>query len=197
MRKLRKLLRLKKKFWLMLSLISIMLWQFGSASYILAKAHLAQYLLKQAWQETLSGKREVKPWSWADTWPVARLRVPNHKIDQIVLSGDSGRNLAFGPGYRLSSSSFNKKGIAMISAHRDTHFSFLQKVKKGERIIIQNEKGQNSIYEIVNTKITNAKHAAIPIVTSGAQLSLVTCYPFNAIRPGGPLRFVVSAKKVF
>ena len=29
----------------------------------------------------------MKPWPWADTWPVARLVVPSLGIDQIVLEG--------------------------------------------------------------------------------------------------------------
>ena len=29
--------------------------------------------------------------------------------------------------------------------------------------------------------------------TLDTRLTLVTCYPFDAIRPGGPLRYVVSA----
>jgi hypothetical protein len=28
-------------------------------------------------------------------------------------------------------------------------------------------------------------------------LSLVTCYPFEAIDPGGPMRYVVTAKLLF
>ena len=74
-------------------------WQFGQGVYIYAKAELAQYLLVAAWQETKQTQQPVKPWSWADTWPVARIEVPTHNIDLIVLSGDIGRTLAFGPGH--------------------------------------------------------------------------------------------------
>ena len=185
-----------KKSLLVLSIVTVMVWQFGQAGYILAKAQLAQYLMQAAWDKTLKGERKVKPWSWADTWPVARLKVPKHNIDLIVLAGDSGRTLAFGPGYRFGSAVLNKSGIAMISGHRDTHFSFLAKVKTGDRLNLQSQTGQNIRYEIVSTKIVHSKKAQIPVITQGPQLTLVTCYPFNALRSGGSLRYVVSARQV-
>ena len=66
------------------------LWFIGQGSYIHAKAMVAQLLLESAWTETLSGNKEVKPWPWADTWPVARLRAPTLGISRIVLAGASG-----------------------------------------------------------------------------------------------------------
>ena len=78
-------------------LIGLGLWQAGESAYIEAKAWLAQDLLEDAWAKTLGGAQQVKPWSWADTWPVARLQAPDLNIDRIVLAGASGRTLAFGP----------------------------------------------------------------------------------------------------
>src|SRR5207248_2826247 len=72
---------------------------FGHGAYIYAKAGLAQVLLRRAWERTLAGERDVKPWPWADTWPVARLTIPKAGTDSIVLAGASGRTLAFGPGH--------------------------------------------------------------------------------------------------
>ena len=41
-----------------------------------------------------------------------------------------------------------------------------------------------------------ARAAGIPVLgpTRDAVLTLVTCYPFDAIKPGGPLRYVVVAE---
>ena len=77
------------------------LWHLGQASYIHAKAWLAQYLIRAAWERSLATGTTVKPWSWADTWPVARLVAPRQDADLYVLAGDSGRSLAFGPGHRF------------------------------------------------------------------------------------------------
>lgn len=54
--------------------------------YIPAKAWLAQQLLENAWANS-HATQAVKPWPWADTWPVARLGVPGLGISQIVLEG--------------------------------------------------------------------------------------------------------------
>ena len=64
---------------------AIGLWQIGAGLYIPAKALVAQVMLNDAWRRTIGGVTRAKPWPWADTWPVARLRVPKHGIDQIVL----------------------------------------------------------------------------------------------------------------
>src|SRR6188472_1647143 len=40
-----------------------------------AKARLAQVLLERAFVQTVETGENVKPWSWADTWPIARIEV--------------------------------------------------------------------------------------------------------------------------
>src|SRR5215510_8497445 len=71
------------------------MWQLGGGIYIRAKAILAQILVRDAWERTLGGERRVKPWPWADTWPVARLEVPEQRVDLFVLAGANGRTIAF------------------------------------------------------------------------------------------------------
>jgi len=168
-------------------------WQLGTGVYIHVKAHVAQKLLLSAWQKTLSGESKVKPWSWADTWPVARMKVPAYGEDIIILAGDSGRNLAFGPGYRFGTSKPGTKGMSMISAHRDTHFKFLENVMPGDEIEIQTEKGINVVYVISGTKIVDKSNAAIELESKDKQLVLITCYPFNSIHPGTDFRYLVYA----
>ena len=79
-------------------------WQVMQGLYIHAKAMLAQELLEYAWKQTQQGESRATPWPWADTWPVARLSVPSQNISLIVLAGDSGRTLAFGPGHNFGAS---------------------------------------------------------------------------------------------
>ena len=72
--------------------------------WIRAKAVLAQYLLQNAFQETIRTGKLTKAWPWADTWPVARLRMERLDVDLIVLEGEHGEVLAFGPGHVPTSS---------------------------------------------------------------------------------------------
>ena len=71
---------------------------FGQGAYIHAKALVAQVLLERAFDESIASGHPVKPWSWADTWPVARIEVKRLHASTIVLAGTSGQALAFGPG---------------------------------------------------------------------------------------------------
>lgn len=70
----------------------------GQGLWIQVKAVAAQWLLQQAWAQTLETQQPAKPWPWADTWPVGRLMVPRLGINQIILADTSGQSLAFGPG---------------------------------------------------------------------------------------------------
>jgi len=168
-------------------------WQFGQGVYIYAKAQLAQYLLASAWEESKQTQQPVKPWPSADTWPIARLQVPKLKVDLIVLAGDSGRTLAFGPGHNFGSVLPGDIGNSIISAHRDTHFEFLQNLSIGDEIIIENQKGVTKRFKVSNTHVIDSRDAYIPIDFDNAALTLVTCFPFDSITTGGPLRFVVVA----
>ncbi len=171
------------------------MWQIGSASYIHAKAILAQVLLETAWDKTIHGQQEVKPWPWADTWPISRLDVPGLGIDRIVLAGASGSSLAFGPGHLFGSSLPGQQGNTVIAGHRDTHFRFLQDIQRGDLIQMQSLTGETIQYEVTETIIADEKEAEYIANTSENTLTLITCYPFNAIRPGGPLRYLVIAKQ--
>ena len=82
---------------LLLALAGLIL--FGQGAYIHAKALVAQVLLERAFEKTIASGRETKPWSWADTWPVARIEIKRIHASAIVLSGSSGQALAFGPGH--------------------------------------------------------------------------------------------------
>jgi len=180
---------------LLIVLLLCGMWQIGSASYIHAKAILAQVLLEAAWDRTVHGQQEVKPWPWADTWPISRLDVPGLGIDRIVLAGASGSSLAFGPGHLFGSSLPGQQGNTVIAGHRDTHFRFLKDIQRGELIQLQSLTGKMIQYEVSETIIVDEKQAEYLANTSENTLTLITCYPFDAIRPGGPLRYLVIAKQ--
>ncbi len=174
-------------------LLGLALWQLGQGSYIYAKAQFAQYLIASAWQKE-GNTAQIKPWPWADMWPMARLLVPQHNIDQVVLAGVSGESLAFGPGYMLNSAAPTTLGNTVIAAHRDTHFSFLKHLKKGELITVYNRKGEQRSYIVQDMTIVNKDDVAwINAENFPYQLTLATCYPFDALQAGGPLRYVVRA----
>ena len=89
---------------------------FGQGAYIHAKALVAQVLLERAFTGTIASGRATKPWSWADTWPVARIEVKRLHASAIVLAGSSGQALAFGPGHVELTPDAGERGVAVYSA---------------------------------------------------------------------------------
>ena len=170
-------------------------WQFCSGSYIYAKAQLAQYLLNNAWSKTLQGDSKVKPWEWADTHPVAKITFNNGQKDYIVLAGGTGRTMAFAPGHVSATPLPGNGGNSVIVGHRDTHFTVLKDLKFGDEIRMQTANKQIN-YKVTNTFIVDQSQSEVMQDFGLEQLTLITCYPFDTIHTGGPLRYVVQAKSI-
>ena len=187
----------RARVWLVACLLCLGFWQLGQGAYIPAKAWLAQELMQRAWSRAGAGNDRPAPWPWADTWPVARLSAKSGEVDLIVLSGGSGRTLAFGPGHLSASSLPGKPGNVVIAGHRDTHFSFLRDVEIGESLVVETISGRKHLYKVVGIDIVDARRGSLLLDTEQAVMSLVTCYPFGAREAGGPLRYVVTAKMLF
>jgi sortase A len=175
-------------------LLGLGAWQLGHGVWIYAKAELAQYLLQRAWQRTLQGEAHVKPWPWADTWPIARLQMPKYGVDLILLADASGRTLAFGPGHVSSSAIPGNRGTTILSGHRDTHFRFLAHVRPGDQVILEMPAKERYRYRVISTDIVDARTATVATGSDGA-LVLVTCYPFDSIISGGRFRYIVTAER--
>ncbi len=169
---------------------------FGRALWIEGKAIVAQVLLRRAWAETRAGGHAVRPWGWADTYPVARLRVPRYGIDEIVLAGTTGRTLAFGPGHVDGSAGLDGRGNIVLVGHRDTHFRFLRRLHLGDEILLETASGHRRRFQVVQARIVHQANTAVLDDLGVPLLTLITCYPFDAVVPGGPLRFVVQAREV-
>ena len=161
-----------------------------------AKARLAQVLLDHAWHETLHSGDSAKPWPWADTWPVARLTAPSHKTSMIVLAGANGAALAFGPGHLTTSAPPGVSDNSVIAGHRDTHFAFLKALKPGDALQLQAPDGVVHRYKVIDARVVHETDTRVLQPSQSAMLTLITCYPFDAVVPGGPLRYVVRARGI-
>ncbi len=177
---------------LALLLLALGLWQLGGAVRIHGKAWLAQRLLDRAWAATLAGREQVRPWPWADTWPVARLQVPDLDVDLYVLAGASGRTLAFGPAVVPGTEGLRHR---ILSGHRDTHFAFLRELADGSRFRLQGRDGAWRDYVVRGSQVVDLRRGVRARRAWGSELvTLVTCWPFDTIEAGGPLRYAVTAE---
>jgi sortase A len=175
---------------LILALAGLVL--FGQGIYIHAKALLAQLLLQRAFAETVATGHTTKPWSWADTWPVARIEIKRLHASAIVLAGSSGQALAFGPGHVELTPDAGERGVAVYSAHRDTHFRFLKDVAIGDEIVVTRSDGKAFRYRADSSSVVRFDAAGIDPLSNGTELVLSTCWPLNAVTPG-PMRYLLHA----
>jgi sortase A len=166
---------------------------FGQGVWIHAKALLAQILLERAFAASLAGGESVKPWSWADTWPVARIEVPRLHRSEIALAGSSGQALAFGPGHIERTPEAGEPGTAVYAAHRDTSFAFLGDVRVGDEIRVTRRDGRTFRFRVTGTSVARWDASGITADADGHRLVLATCWPLDA-EFSGPLRYLVHAE---
>jgi len=174
--------------------LAITVWHAGDAAYVHAKAWLGQRLLLDAWNQAKASGGAVKPWPWADTHPVARLTVPAHRVELLVLAGANGRTLAWGPAHVEGTATPGTHGNSVVTAHRDTHFAFLSHLAQGDRIVVEMPAGTARRYRVERSLVADHRALKLPADVRSTTLALVTCYPFDAVDPGTPLRYAVIAR---
>ncbi len=153
------------------------------ALWLPAKAQLAQYLIASAW----AVGSPQRPWPWADIQVISRLQVPELGLDQYVLSGGQGNALAFGP-----TQTPGQLGPRVLAGHRDTHFRFLEDLRPGHVLQLTDVGEPAQYYRVTAAEILDSRTQTPDL--HNEQLLLITCYPFDAVQAGGPLRYVVYAQ---
>lgn len=166
----------------------------AGGGWIEVKAWLSQVLISLAWDITDSQADAIHPWPWADTWPVARLEVPRLGVKRHILAGVSGRTLAFAPGWAMQSAPPGGSGTTLLAGHRDTHFRFLKALRPGDLLLVDTPAHTGLVYRVTSTEVVHSRQDGVipPLDVPG--LLLVTCYPFDALIPGGELRYLVWAQ---
>jgi sortase A len=172
----------------------------GRALYIHAKAELAGILVRRAWEHSVQSGKPQAPWPWADTHPVARIRIPRLDYDEIVLEGASPRTLAFGPAHLLNGTGFGEPGNLVLAGHRTSWFKPLENIVQGDTIQIQRfaaHRGglQDRTYIVNMISVVEPQDTAWLAPTAEDELTLITCYPFGR-GPRSPLRYIVRASPI-
>ena len=188
--------RVQWAWWIVALLLTFALYQLSGAGWIYAKATLAQHLIARSWEKSKPQGQAPRPWPWADTRAVARLTVPSRGVELYVLDGASGRSLAFGPGHVNGTAAPGSEGNSVIVAHRDTHFAFLKDLGDNDEIAIETARGKVTRYRVREVTIVDKGETRVLDAADSAQLTLITCYPFDAVQPGTTQRYVVIADRV-
>ena len=181
---------------LSISLLALLLLAGGGyfsfqAIKIEVKAKVAQVLLDYTWNKSLKENKPYKPWSSFDGSPILKLEIPRYNISQIVLEGTSGQALAFGPALHKESFLPSENKITAISSHRDSHGEYIKNLEIGDILKLQDLDNNWHTYKIEEFLIINVKETIT--INKTNRFLLITCYPFDALLSGTPLRYIVSA----
>ena len=155
----------------------------ASGCYFHAKGWLSQALLERAWDQRLDGHslKHAKPWPWADMAPLVRILVPRLGVSRIVLSNSSGRTLAFGPAHLSGTGPPGEVGHSVVTGHKDTHFRLLKELDLDDSIRVQKADATYVEFVVISTDVFDARSPHLTEVEDQKILTLVTCYPFDAL----------------
>jgi sortase A len=167
------------------------------ALYMHAKAELAGVLIRRAWEQSIQTGQSHAPWPWADTHPIARLRIPRLGYDEIVLEGATPRTLAFGPARLFSGAGLGESGNLVLAGHRTSWFRPLETIAQSDRVEVEwfdpRVGGLHQrTYTVDVIRVVDPQNVAFLEPTSDDVLTLITCYPFG-YGPRSPQRFIVRA----
>ncbi len=196
----------------MLRLIAIVLMLVGiivcaQASWLPAKAWLSQHLINASWQQAMKGQQlkqakqqsksskpiAIKPWPWADTFPIAALDFQRLDKNIVVLNGGDPTTLAFSAGAVVPFNQTDTNSPFVVAGHRDSHFAFLQDIILKDVISLTNAHGRTQLYQVERIDIVDASAAQLALPADEANLVLITCYPFEGISDNEDERYVITA----
>ena len=174
--------------------MSVMAWQFSQGNDVYVQAWVAQSLLHTAWVRTQASGHQVKPWPWANTWPLARLSVPRFNVEKIILSRASEGMSAFALGHSDSSVLPGELGNSVLNVmHREIHFGFLKALKPGDMLVLESLRSGRWHYQVSAIYIVDKADTYLVEPSLNRRLTLVSCYPYT---DKDNQRYVVVAEEV-
>jgi sortase A len=161
--------------------------------WIKGKGMVAQVMLDRAFISP--SKSGGKPWGWADISPIARVSAPRLNQSNIVLNNTNGEALAFGPGHMIDTPLPGERGTSVLSAHRDTHFRWIGKLKKGDDVFVERKDGKKLRYVIRRAWVAKANMPGINADSEEFLIALTTCWPLDGTKRSN-WRYIVEGVEV-
>lgn len=114
---------------------------------------------------------------------LARLRIPSIGVDEVVVEGVSGDELAVGLGHYPRSAMLGERGSVGIAGHRTgwgDPFLELDELRPGDRIVLTTNRNRY-VYAVTGTTVVEPHEGWVlrgdPDVASPFELTLTTCTP--------------------
>jgi sortase A len=179
--------------WLLLAVAVVCLEWYGLRMYdIHKKEAAASAALDQSLSNPLPA--DIEDVGIAPGGLIGRLDIPRLHISAPVEAGDDASVLDFAVGYLPDTPLPWKPGNSALAAHRDRLFRPLEGIRVGDDIQLSTRHGDLR-YKVSRTLIVNPKDLWVLNPTPDANLTLITCFPFQYVG-NAPKRFVVQARKI-
>lgn len=140
-----------------------------------------------------AGKTEpARTFARGDT--IGRLEIPRIGLQALVLEGADDKTLRRAIGHIEGTPFPGQPGNVAISAHRDTFFRNLGKLKRDDTVRFTTLDG---IYEYAIDSIDIVRPVQTDVLRDLGRptLTLVTCYPFSYVGRA-PKRYIIHARQV-
>jgi len=111
-----------------------------------------------------------------------------------IIEGTRDSDLKRGIGHFTGSVMPGQRDNCVVSGHRDSFFSRLGELEKGDRVLVRTAAGTYT-YEVRRTRIVGKNDRTVIVPSEHGVLTLTTCYPFRYVGPA-PRRYIVSADLV-
>jgi sortase A len=111
---------------------------------------------------------------------IARIEIPSIDVKQIVVSGVTIADLRKGPGHYRNTPLPGQRGNAAIAAHRTGFggpFEDLDKLNKGDKIIVTYRNRDRYVYTVRDSKVVPPSDVSVLDPSDEPILTLTTCTP--------------------
>ncbi|HUO35813.1 MAG TPA: class D sortase [Candidatus Acidoferrum sp.] len=138
--------------------------------------------------------RPLHPVLFAPGSPIGEIVIPRLAMKDVIIQGVSAGDLRIAVGHIPGTAFPWDNGNVVLSAHRNTFFLPLRRIRTGDLISLRTRAGIFS-YRVKFTQIVKPTDVAVLNSRGYPTLTLTTCYPFDYIG-SAPLRFIVVAARV-
>ena len=113
------------------------------------------------------------------------------KLSALAREGVDVRTLRGSVGHVPGTALPGAEGNAAFAAHRDTFFSPLKWIRKGDEVLVTTPDGVHR-YAVNRTRVVDPSDVSVLQPSREHTLTLITCYPFDYVG-SAPKRFIVQA----
>ena len=121
------------------------------------------------------------------------LSIPRVGVSVAVVEGDDEKALSVAVGHLPDTPLPWEEGNSALAGHRDTYFGDLSGIRPGDAMALATRHGDLQ-YRVRSVRVVQPTDVSV-LKPTGADLTLITCFPFRYIGPA-PKRFVVQAERV-